>query len=163
MATSHGPDLSQARKAVERLMDDRCQIYRYPATADQDTMDPATGVLTTTARTMIYPTQAMIDDPDDDAVTDGPCQFRNVGEGFTTTQTKLQGGDPQTYRMYNMRAPINKCPPLREGDEVVCISSRRDPDLPDVVFTIRESMKSSFAISRKILVEEQPARRLVGQ
>jgi hypothetical protein len=127
--------------------------------SEDTAMDPITGVLASTEQVMVYPTQAMIDDPDDISVTDGPCQFRPVGEGFTSTQTKAQGGDPQTFRMYNARLPINECPPLMEGDLVICMSSRRDPDLAGSQFMVREVLKSSFAISRRLLLEEQPPRK----
>lgn len=155
MATTHGPDLEAARKAVERLMDDTCAVYRGVDDSSSDVLDPDTGVLVSAPMVRIYPTQAMIDADPDMETLGGPVSFRTVGEGFTTTQTRVQGGDAETYRMFNVRTPINDSPSFLEGDLMVCITSRRDPTLVDVQFVVREAMASSFSVSRKLLAERQ--------
>lgn len=134
-------------------MDDTCIIARDPGGTKDDALDPVTGKLVTNAALVVYPTEAMaIADPQ--VITDGgPCSLRPVGEGFTTTQTRVQGGDAQTYRTYNLKLPINKAPDILEGDFVTVLSSRRDPLLPGVKFRVREIAHSTFSISRRVLVE----------
>lgn len=155
VATTHGPDLEAGRLAIENLMDDTCEVWRDPTSSEDAVLDPETGALVTTGLIRIYPTDAMVALTPTMDTDGGPCQVKSVGLGFSVTRTTVQGGDPETYHLFNFKFPINDAPLFMEGDSIIVKSSRRDPTLPTTPFVVREATMSSFAVSRKVLTERR--------
>lgn len=140
MATSNGPDLSPAKAAVERLMDDTCTITRNPdgladAELDQDTMelvDPA-------GLTTVY----------------GPnkkCSVSAPGGIGIGDATREQGGEQFVLRVYQVTIPLESAEVLK-GDKVRIVSSRRDRLLVGQEFTVRDIVYGSMSVSRKLICE----------
>lgn len=137
MATSTGPDLAPAKAAVERLMDDTCDIVRAVGPSD-DTLNAVTGVLTSpVAATTIYSGRCKVS-------PQGDVQPREIDEG----------GDELTHRLFKLAIPLALAP-VAIGDDVTITSSRRDQELVGMKLVVREVLQSTFAVSRRMIAERR--------
>lgn len=135
MATSNGPDLSVAVGAIEALMDDTCTITTDTG-VDDDVLNPATGVLAPVgAPAVIY---------------DGKCKVAPAGQD--RDRAIMEGGRSIGVREYRGSLPLDAITPPR-GAVLKITSSRRDPELVDKEFEIKDVIMSSFAVQRKLALE----------
>jgi hypothetical protein len=128
MATSTGPNLTSARDAVERLMDDTCLIRRNELGVHDGVLDPQTG-------RVLEPADATV-------VFTGRCKIKHRGEG-------------ERQSMYEIGYPIGGLAPA-EGDEVTITSARRDPKLVGLRLRIYEVVRGTFAIQHKVYAIVEP-------
>lgn len=148
MATETGPDLTVARQAVEALMDDTCEIVHDPQGVADDTLNTVTGELNPPAPddTTIYDATTL---GEDGRELGGRCKVtpmtrdpRSTTEGGVAVRTGLyNGGLPWD-------API---PPI--GAVLTVKTSRRDPDLVDQEFVVKDVAFGTFLVSRKMMLE----------
>lgn len=145
MATQTGPDLNNARAAVERLMDDTCTITIDAQGAGDDVLNDADGSLTPPDpdASTIY---------DDTTTGDGGralgarCKVSPAG---LAPQTIIEGDVDISQRVYNGSIPWDApMPPV--GGVLKVTSSRRDPQLVNEEFQIRSVVVSTFLVARKM-------------
>lgn len=135
MATTTGPDLTPAVRAVERLMDDTCVIVRNPGGVQDAVLNQVTG--------------ALVDPDSRDPVYRGKCKIGGTG---LVLGSRTEGGVSFEGETLALSLPLDS-PQLLEGDVVTMTSSRRDPQLKGQTFTVIRIIYSSMAVSRKVLVE----------
>lgn len=137
MATANGPDLTTAVNAVERLMDDTCEIRFDAEGTTDDVLDEETGKLVRRAgdATLLY---------------SGKCKIAPWGQD----QPRVRTTDDleQRPRWYRLGLPIDETAPPR-GAVVTMTSTRRDPWLVGKELVVKENIGSTFAVSRKVMVE----------
>jgi hypothetical protein len=136
VATTTGPDLTGARAAVERLMDDTCTISSDPEYTADDTLDEETGELLRPA-------------PDAATVYDGPCL---VSAERITPSSSAEGGTTIETRVYHGLLPWNAPVPV-VGSLLTVTSSRRDPELVGKVFIVRGVAFKTKLVSRRLALE----------
>lgn len=135
MATTSGPDLSAAVRAVTALMDDTCVITRGSDKEDL-ILDRTTG--------------ALVDPETPGTVYAGRCKVRPSGGSYGET------GDVSTLTLvWEGAIPAESDAVILEGDTWTHTSSRRDPQLVDAVFRVKEVVTSSFRVQRKVVLERQ--------
>jgi hypothetical protein len=135
MATENGPDLTSAREAVERLMDDTCTIQ---APAPGGAIDPATGEVVQFAADTIY---------------DGKCKVRPGPGGEPEDESR--GGDLREFATHELGI-LWDAPAIPRGALVTITSSRRDPLLVDRTFTAGRSVTKTFLVQRTVYMEDRP-------
>lgn len=136
--TFTGPDLSQAKVAVENLMDDRCRILRDPDWTRDDVVNSVTGQASSVN--------------DDQLIYEGPCKCK-----IDFRPQMAQAGDGQeNVAQYNVAIPIpvNPASEPHQGDRVVFLASRRDPALVGKVMRVSDiPVYKTFAIQRSMYCE----------
>lgn len=135
MATSNGPNLATAKTAVERLMDDTCTIIR-PATTGEMLLSQETGELAASLgnpRIVIY---------------EGICKVK-----LKSSNRFTMGDSDEAKRRYE-GSIVLEADPIQVGDLWEHTSARRDDQLVGRTFKVVEIVLSSFAISRKVTLEE---------
>lgn len=135
MSTTTGPDLSGAKAAVERLMDDTCTIVRTVPTSEA-TVDVITLEASNPAPTTVY---------------SGRCK---VGEDLRPNVT-IEGGKVVNVEPMLLAIPLPTDPANEPqvGDLVTIDSARRDPRLVNQQFRVASFITKTFAIQRKMRVE----------
>ena len=150
MATETGPDLSDARLAVEDLMDDSCRIVRYED-ASVDTLDVVTGSLSVPAGdpVTVYDESST---GDGGRVLLGRCK----ASPMTESQPRLgsEGAVEILPRPYRFSVPWD-APEPKIGDLITILSSRRDPTLVGTEFIVKDVMRSTFLVGRRMIVERR--------
>lgn len=136
MATTNGPDLTAARVAVEKLLDDECLIRR-----DSDHNQDAT--LNETTYELEHPDPRTVD------VYEGACMITPMDSSLAAA---LADDSDDTVSRYELKVPID-APALQDGDEVTILSARRDSGLVGKTFYVRKVLYSSMAVWRKVQVE----------
>ena len=119
-------NLAPAQAAVERLMTDRCKLYRNPGGVDDDVLNPNPGELTL--------------DPDAEIVPyyDGICSARAAAGG--------SGEDASSVTV-----PLAVVP--YEDDAIEVVESR-DAAMVGRWFRVDRVMGGTFAVSRRLQVAE---------
>jgi len=136
MTTATGPDLSGAVTAVEELMDDTCTITRDAFGSDGEELDEDTLELATPdTPTLIY---------------SGPCFVTASNIGSTPVD---RVGLHHTLTRFAGNIPIAS-PEIEVGDVFTVTGSRRDAELVGRVFRVTEVVASTFAVMRKVRLEE---------
>lgn len=134
--TMTGPDLTQAKAAVEALMDDTCRITRDLA-VDDSLPDPIT--LRTNKGAGPIP------------FYNGRCKIKDLTNGKSST--RFEGGKEYAVALYELGIPLDEAPVLHRGDVVTWLTSRRDAGLVGRQFRVTEPIYKTFAIQRKALLE----------
>ena len=126
-----GPNLEPGRKALERLMDDTCTVFRDSSGTRDDVFDQTTGAYTPPPLDVV-------------SVYSGPCLLTvqgNVGRDAN------RGGGSFQIVGYKLQIPIAG-PNLEVGDWVTLDSSRRDPAGVGKRFQIARPQYSTLALTR---------------
>jgi len=128
-------------------MDDTCVIRRDPEGVTDDTFDEDTGELNPPDpdESTIYDADTL---GDGDRALGGRCKFSPSKSAIPNRQ----GGLDIKVGEYNCGLPWD-APVVEIGDVVECLSSRRDPELVDKQFTVKDVVYSTFLVSRKLLLE----------
>lgn len=134
MSTATGPDLTFARRQVEKLMDDTCTVVR-PGTG-QGAFDDETGTYGDPPATPIY---------------GGRCKFKPNNEVQPHDDTR--GEQHRHQRLYEVGLPWD-APDFQEGDLVTCTSARSDQRLLTIEGGIvREVIMKTMLVQRKLVIE----------
>jgi hypothetical protein len=151
VATENGPDLTSARRAVERLMDDTCRVWP-PDYHDSWAIDPDTLKLSPPAGAA--------------PLYEGRFKFadaQNRGGNFGS-----EGGAPLAFAGKKASFPLQliddagnlvldggglpqDVPQFPEGSEIEVTSSRRDPSVAGTWFVVTEPVSKTMATSRQVL------------
>jgi hypothetical protein len=159
VSSATGPNLSTAVAKIEALMDDAC-IVTYDAEGERDdTLNRTTGAVahpgsdssTIYNKDTVGTAGRSLADTDE---TGGKCKVSPASQSDIASLV-TEGGDQQTTQFYKASLPVDS-PVLPEGAVLTIVSSRRDPELVDKVFRVREPRFSTFTVSRKYLVELRP-------
>lgn len=127
-----GPDLTVAREAVERLMDDQCAITTVVLDANR-ILNRTTGEMTEPTPTLQYI---------------GRCKIKQ-----TLQQTLVvEGGAVVILTRYEIAIPIGSYEPV-PGDTVEVMASRRDPGLVGLHFRVTDPIYGTFQVQRKFQAE----------
>lgn len=120
-------------------MDDEC-VIRRPAEGgvDDDELVEATGELEPVGTPKI--------------VYEGKCKVTPTGA--LAEHAQELGGVHWSVKDYMLSIPADS-PMPRKNDEVEITASRRDLELVNSRFRVREVLKSSFLVSRRMLVEDR--------
>lgn len=149
MATETGPDLSFAREQVEALMDDTCVIFLDDEGTEDDVLDEVTGELQPpaddTANVYDETTLGYEDRP-----LEGRCKV--TPQGNDNPRYRNEAGEILSTRWYNGSIPWDSPLPV-EGAILRVTSSRRDPELVDQEFRVREVVVSTFLVARRMVLE----------
>lgn len=145
MATSTGPNLENGRKAVEKLMDDTCDVY-LPASPHTATMDPETLALSSDAGTWgtkIY--------------KDGRVSVKDATSNSRGGPVQPEGGQMLTVTATQLGFPLGDVPAggFPTGCIVVVKSSRRFPFLVGNQYTVRESIEKTMAVKYAVLADKR--------
>lgn len=151
MASTTGPNLAPARVAVERLMDDSCEITR--PNLGTGTLDEASGKILSPTPTVIY-----------NQTTTGEggrslADAENLGGMCSTSRPDRRQASfhESGGRIIGNASPIGKIPvdaPLiKVGDLYRITSSRRDPQLVGKVYRVAEVIFSTYSVSRRLVLE----------
>ena len=133
-AGTTGPNLASAKRAIEKLMDDRCVIRFDVEGAGDDTFDEDTLLEAPPAFDSLY-------------VYQGRCMVRTQG----ATETNLAGRVVPS-RSYHVKIPVD-APVIPRGAVVTITAARRDPQLVGQRFTVQDAKTSTFAVSRELTCE----------
>jgi hypothetical protein len=129
MATSTGPNLEPARRAVEKLMDDTCRITSDRQGSGDDALDQETGQIVRPA-------------DDDEPVYEGKALFSAI------SGTGRNGGQAFAIVNYNLAIPLS-APELTRGMRVEWTSARRDGRAVGEVFYVEYPIYKTMAASRR--------------
>lgn len=144
MATSTGPNLENGRKAVEKLMDDTCDVY-LPASPHVGTMDPETLQLNNSSGlgTKIY--------------SDGRCSVKDATSNSRGGPVQPEGGQMLTITATMISFPIGDVPVggFPTGCIAVVRSSRRFSFLVGNQYTIREPIEKTMAVKYAVLADKR--------
>jgi hypothetical protein len=151
MASTTGPDLTDAREAVEALQDDACLITRpSPATFNQ-----VTGNMDSAAPAVVYSAASIGDGgrslADQDG-TGGRCSISypsSARAGY-----REEGGRQVLDSVPEARLPLD-APLVKEGDTFTVVSSRRDPQLVNQSFRVSDVIEKTMAVSRRLVLEKK--------
>lgn len=130
------PNVAAARTVAESAMVDTCQVFRDPEGTGDDTLDEDTGILTPA------PT-------DDDPIYDGPCMLTTA----VRESTDGEGGALVYRRLKSARLPVS-APQLLYGDVLVVTVAANDPQLVGRRARVLDSEVNTFAVTRKLLLED---------
>jgi len=141
MTRTNGPDLTQARTAIEALMDDDCTIVRF---SDIERQDAALNLQTLE---LVNRVGVPID------VYEGPCKFKHKSSGFGLTAASVQRGQVQRFEV---GIPIDSARPER-GDQITINAVRRSPETVDVKLRVLAVIEGTFAVQWKMECERWEA------
>lgn len=138
MATSTGPDLTGAVEAIAALMDDTAQVRRDNGSED-GVFNENTGI---------------IEEANElgDLIYDGHVLVGK--QGSARPAVTEEGGVQMVPAWYELSFPVD-APEFRVGDNVVMTSARRDPQLVNQTYRIREVVQETFFVSRDVVVERR--------
>lgn len=152
--TVTGPDLTGARLAIEKLMDDKCRIVRDVEGDLDDVLDEDTGLLAGPfGDTGIIYDDTTLGDAGRDL--DGRC---TVTPADRVPRIVESAGEPVMVQQYQASLPWD-APVIREGDTLEVTASRRDAQLVGVTLVVIEVFKTTYLISRKLLLEDRDRAR----
>lgn len=114
-------------------MVDRCEVWRDPGGATDDTTDPVTGEVVTLEQILLFTSDCGI-----------KPTYRNLGE--------VVGGQPKVIGFYDLKVPMSK-PACKPGDQVKMITGVHDPRVVGKWFRIEEVLHSTLALFAKYRVE----------
>lgn len=145
MATSTGPNLENGRKAVERLMDDTCDVY-LPASPHTSSMDPVTLQLSSDSvglGSKIY--------------NNGRCSFKDAMSNSRGGPVQPEGGQMLTITATQIGFPLGDVPAggFPTGCIVVWRSSRRFPLGVGNQYTVREPIEKTMAVKYAVLADKR--------
>jgi hypothetical protein len=159
VASATGPDLANARMAVENLMDDACVITasadgRDGALWDHDTGERITGLEDPAAT--VYDASSTGDGERSLADADhlgGKCKIRALSTDAQPKDTS-QGGAQFSVDSYMLGLPWD-APAVPRGATVTITSSRRDPQEVGQTFTAQDSFVGTMLVGRKVQIIRQ--------
>lgn len=152
MASTTGPDLTSAREAVERLQDDACIVTRPGGPA---VLNQVTGKMEAPPPLTIYSAASTGEGGRSLADTDGTGGRCTVTyKSNARTDYREEGGRQILDSTPEARVPVD-APLIREGDIFTVVSSRRDPQLVTQEFRVSDVIESSWAISRRLVLEKR--------
>lgn len=129
-------------------MDDTCEITWDPEGVEDDTLNTATGELTppNPDSGTIYDASTL---GDGGRALSGRCKVSAIGRDPRTT---TEGGVAIRTGLYTGGLPWDApIPPI--GSILTMKSSRRDPDLVNKAFIVKDVVYGTFLISRKLMLE----------
>lgn len=132
-----GPDLTVARAQVLKLMDDIVRVTRDPKGADDAVLDEETGKLVGPGQ----PFEPIV-------VYEGPALIRPIRVSNYTEQA----GARYVSSDYVVGVPWD-AGDFKPGDDIACVSSRRDPTLVDRKFTTRDVPHQTYLVVRQLVAE----------
>lgn len=134
-----GPDLTLAAEKVTSLMDDTIVIRRDVEDTDDDTLNEATGAMSSP-------------NPDATTVYNGPCMFRPLAQG--SDRQLLEGGAARSLTRYRVALPLS-APEIKPGDVGIITASRRDPVAVGLTLRVTEKLEKTFAVNRSFVCEQR--------
>ena len=145
MATSTGPNLEPGRIAVEKLMDDTCDVY-LPATPHKQDRDPETlRVLPATASrgARIY--------------NNGRCKVKDATNNARGAPVAQEGGQMLVVSASQVDFPLGDVPAsgFPTGCTIVVRSSRRNRFLVGNEYIVREPVEKSLAVKYGVLADKR--------
>lgn len=129
-----GPDISAGEQALERIMDDGCDLTRNLSGQADALLNSATGQLVQAGPQLLYSGRCMV------RGTDGSVLERGGAYPVQSNPTLYL---PLSYLRLNPLAE-----PAR-GDLVIITSSRRDPAMVGRRYEIDDIAGSTFAVARR--------------